>query len=82
MFDCFALLRMVLILHQSGASHGHSHSHSHRFPPGKRKAGRQGHSHNRGHGNASVRAAFVHVVGDLLQSVGVLLAAAIIHFWV
>uniref|UniRef100_A0A671WA59 Probable proton-coupled zinc antiporter SLC30A3 n=1 Tax=Sparus aurata TaxID=8175 RepID=A0A671WA59_SPAAU len=50
---------MVLILHQSGASHGHSHG----FPSGR------------------VRAAFIHVVGDLVQSVGVLLAATVIHFW-
>uniref|UniRef100_A0A8C4IFS0 Cation efflux protein transmembrane domain-containing protein n=1 Tax=Dicentrarchus labrax TaxID=13489 RepID=A0A8C4IFS0_DICLA len=49
---------MVLILHQSGASHGHSHS----FPTSR------------------VKAAFIHVVGDLVQSVGVLLAATIIHF--
>uniref|UniRef100_A0A3P8STP8 Cation efflux protein transmembrane domain-containing protein n=1 Tax=Amphiprion percula TaxID=161767 RepID=A0A3P8STP8_AMPPE len=40
------------------------------------------HGHSHGHGNASVKAAFIHVVGDLLQSVGVLLAATIIHFWV
>uniref|UniRef100_A0A8C4U7J6 Probable proton-coupled zinc antiporter SLC30A3 n=1 Tax=Falco tinnunculus TaxID=100819 RepID=A0A8C4U7J6_FALTI len=31
-------------------------------------------------GSTSVRAAFVHVVGDLLQSVGVLVAATIIYF--
>uniref|UniRef100_A0A493TJI3 Solute carrier family 30 member 2 n=1 Tax=Anas platyrhynchos platyrhynchos TaxID=8840 RepID=A0A493TJI3_ANAPP len=42
--------------------------------------------HGHGHGepgeqpNASVRAAFVHVVGDLLQSVGVLVASYIIFF--
>uniref|UniRef100_A0A4W6FRS5 Probable proton-coupled zinc antiporter SLC30A3 n=1 Tax=Lates calcarifer TaxID=8187 RepID=A0A4W6FRS5_LATCA len=58
---------MVLVLHQSGASHGH------------RERQKRGHTH--GHGNASVKAAFIHVVGDLLQSVGVLLAATIIHFW-
>ncbi|KAM9842542.1 proton-coupled zinc antiporter SLC30A2-like [Aulostomus maculatus] len=58
---------MALVLHQSGASHGH------RFP-----TSRQGRSHAH---NTSVKAAFIHVVGDLLQSVGVLLAATIIHFW-
>ncbi|XP_071353587.1 proton-coupled zinc antiporter SLC30A2-like [Trachinotus anak] len=70
---------MVLILHQSGASHGHSHG----FPTGwsQRTGERQHHGHTHGHGNASVKAAFIHVVGDLLQSVGVLLAATIIHFW-
>lgn len=57
---------MVLVLHQSGVSHGHQHE-------------RQGGCN---HENASVRAAFVHVLGDLVQSVGVLVAAAIIHFWV
>ena len=30
--------------------------------------------------NASVRAAFVHVVGDLLQSVSVMVSAIIIYF--
>uniref|UniRef100_A0A8C9Z8N8 Probable proton-coupled zinc antiporter SLC30A3 n=1 Tax=Sander lucioperca TaxID=283035 RepID=A0A8C9Z8N8_SANLU len=70
---------MVLILHQSGASHGHSHS----FPSSRLQTDnqRQGHGHHHSHGNGSVKAAFIHVVGDLVQSVGVLLAATIIHFW-
>ncbi|XP_020787953.1 zinc transporter 2 [Boleophthalmus pectinirostris] len=33
-----------------------------------------------GHSNTSVRAAFIHVLGDLLQSVGVMVAAVIIYF--
>lgn len=65
---------MILILHQSGASHGHSHDF-----PAKRQQ-KNGRDHRRT--NASVKAAFVHFVGDLLQSVGVLSAATIIHFWV
>uniref|UniRef100_A0A8C5RLZ1 Solute carrier family 30 member 2 n=1 Tax=Laticauda laticaudata TaxID=8630 RepID=A0A8C5RLZ1_LATLA len=44
---------------------GHGHSH---------------HSHKEGTQNTSVRAAFVHVVGDLVQSIGVLVAAIIIYF--
>ncbi|XP_027855770.1 zinc transporter 2-like [Xiphophorus couchianus] len=64
---------MVLILHQSGASHGHNH----KVPVAQRDKRTRG----RHHGSASVKAAFVHVLGDLLQSVGVLLAASIIHFW-
>uniref|UniRef100_A0A670YVV0 Probable proton-coupled zinc antiporter SLC30A3 n=1 Tax=Pseudonaja textilis TaxID=8673 RepID=A0A670YVV0_PSETE len=32
------------------------------------------------HDNTSVRAAFVHVVGDLLQSIGVFVAATVIYF--
>lgn len=43
-----------------------------------------GHGHSHGAGgeqpNASVRAAFVHVLGDLLQSIGVLIASYTIFF--
>lgn len=83
---------MAFTLYQSG--HGHSHgglsSHGHGHSHGKKK----NHSHtstnyhnleNQGHRkksqeNASVRAAFVHVIGDLLQSVSVLVSAFIIFF--
>uniref|UniRef100_A0A8C5G5U3 Probable proton-coupled zinc antiporter SLC30A3 n=1 Tax=Gouania willdenowi TaxID=441366 RepID=A0A8C5G5U3_GOUWI len=40
-----------------------------------------GSAHGHSHSNASVKAAFVHVVGDFVQSVGVLMAATVIHFW-
>ncbi|XP_061752307.1 proton-coupled zinc antiporter SLC30A2-like isoform X2 [Nerophis ophidion] len=39
-------------------------------------------NHGRRHGNASVKAAFIHAVGDLVQSVGVLVVVAIFHMWV
>lgn len=83
---------MAFTLHQSG--HGHSHgglsSHGHSHSQGEKK----NHSHsssdynkleNQGHRkktqeNASVRAAFVHVIGDLLQSISVLVSALIIFF--
>lgn len=71
---------MVLILHQSGSSHGHSHGLS--IGQLQRDGPSQQHGHHHSHGNASVKAAFVHVVGDLVQSVGVLLASTIIHLWV
>ncbi|XP_075709581.1 proton-coupled zinc antiporter SLC30A2 [Rhinoderma darwinii] len=60
---------MGITLHQTG--HGHSHG-----------AGNT-HSHSHSNGelhNPSVRAAFIHVVGDLLQSLGVLVAAYVIYF--
>ncbi|KAI4884585.1 hypothetical protein NFI96_034554 [Prochilodus magdalenae] len=38
------------------------------------------HGHCHSHSNTSVRAAFIHVVGDLFQSLGVLIAATIIYF--
>jgi hypothetical protein len=73
-------LAMMKILHQGhGHSHGGGHSH-----------GSHGHG-GHGHGgaakkpsaaeeeeNLNVRAAFIHVVGDLVQSIGVMIAAAII----
>jgi len=58
-------LGMMKILHQGGSHHGHSH------------AGGGGHSHG-DHENLNVRAAFIHVVGDLVQSVGVMIASVII----
>lgn len=37
-------------------------------------------ANGRGRKNINVRAAFIHVVGDFLQSLGVLVAALVIHF--
>ncbi|KAM9340206.1 proton-coupled zinc antiporter SLC30A8-like [Symphorus nematophorus] len=73
---------MALILHQSGHGHSHGglsspwHSHSHGGLTSR------GHSHKRRaqQASASVQAAFVHVVGDLLQSISVLISAIIIFF--
>ncbi|XP_041664022.1 zinc transporter 2-like [Cheilinus undulatus] len=77
-------------------SHGsHGHGHSHKKEKGQKQITNQANStddkedleHNGVvHGgrtqqaNASVRAAFVHVVGDLLQSISVLVSAIIIYF--
>ncbi|EAA14876.4 AGAP008982-PA, partial [Anopheles gambiae str. PEST] len=67
-----AILGVVMnIAH--GHSHGghghHSHSHSH------------GHSHiSRPRSNLNVRAAIIHVIGDFIQSIGVLVAAIVIKF--
>ncbi|XP_064644354.1 proton-coupled zinc antiporter SLC30A2-like [Lineus longissimus] len=68
-----------------GAGHSHGgHGHSH---------GGQGHSqenresHGRREGdrsvqkNINVRAAFIHVIGDFIQSIGVLIAAFIIKYY-
>ncbi|XP_075606303.1 putative proton-coupled zinc antiporter SLC30A3 [Balearica regulorum gibbericeps] len=69
-------LVMAYILHQSPASHGHGTGGYEQLE----SAGGCGPSHAPLPGSTSVRAAFVHVVGDLLQSVGVLVAATIIYF--
>nr|XP_014339958.1 PREDICTED: zinc transporter 8-like [Latimeria chalumnae] len=65
-----------LTLHQSGHGHSHRHGHSHGAQPCEHST-ETGHSHQ---ANASVRAAFIHVIGDLLQSVSVLVSALIIFF--
>ncbi|XP_016343855.1 putative proton-coupled zinc antiporter SLC30A4 [Sinocyclocheilus anshuiensis] len=65
-------LLVGFLLNQSGHFHSHGHTHSHGSP------GRgQG---QRGHGSLAVRAAFIHALGDLVQSVGVLIAAYIVRF--
>ncbi|KAM6103438.1 proton-coupled zinc antiporter SLC30A8 [Theristicus caerulescens] len=62
---------LSLILHQTG--HGHSHGAQARehvsAPPEKAALS-----------NASLRAAFVHAIGDLFQSISVLISALIIFF--
>ncbi|XP_054427748.1 proton-coupled zinc antiporter SLC30A2 isoform X2 [Pteronotus mesoamericanus] len=57
---------MGLTLHQSGYGHSHDHGHSH--DPSQQQE------------SPSVRAAFIHVIGDLLQSLGILVAAYILYF--
>ncbi|XP_066986585.1 proton-coupled zinc antiporter SLC30A2-like isoform X1 [Macrobrachium rosenbergii] len=65
-----------VVLHTGSGGHGHSH-------------GGHGHSHGGSSEqqpassgtNVNVRAAFIHIIGDLLQSIGVLIAAYIIKFY-
>lgn len=72
----FIFNRMGFLLNQSG--HHHSHAHSHSLPSNSPSMVSSGHSH--GQDSLAVRAAFVHALGDLVQSVGVLIAAYIIRF--
>lgn len=65
--------RMGFLLNQSGHLHSHGHGHSH-GPVGRSQ------DQGRGHGSLAVRAAFIHALGDLVQSVGVLIAAYIVRF--
>ncbi|PSN42407.1 Zinc transporter 2 [Blattella germanica] len=58
---------MGVTLHQ----HGHSHSRNDHGESGS------GHSHQE---NINVRAAYIHVLGDFIQSFGVFVAALIIYF--
>lgn len=63
---------MGVALQAGGVSHGHSHGGS---------ESKHGHSHEgSGKDNINVRAAFIHVIGDFIQSLGVLVAAFVIYF--
>lgn len=56
---------MGLVLHFGTGGHGHTH-------------GGASHGHAHDGKNVNVRAALIHVIGDLVQSIGVLIAAVII----
>ncbi|XP_060872413.1 proton-coupled zinc antiporter SLC30A2-like isoform X1 [Metopolophium dirhodum] len=63
-------LVMGLTLHQHSHSHGGGsiESHSHDEATGRSTS------------NINVRAAYIHVLGDIIQSLGVLIAAVIVYF--
>ncbi|XP_078383952.1 proton-coupled zinc antiporter SLC30A2-like [Oculina patagonica] len=69
-----------IILHQKG------HGHSHGFNPQKKKPSTTAQASpssfiiEEEEENVNVRAAFIHVVGDFLQSIGVFIAALLIWF--
>ncbi|XP_077186171.1 putative proton-coupled zinc antiporter SLC30A3 [Paroedura picta] len=67
---------MAYLLHQSGSPHSHGPSTGGYERIGDSPCGATIPTHS----NTSVRAAFVHVVGDLLQSIGVFVAATVIYF--
>merc|ERR1740137_243218 len=66
-------------LHQHGHSHGGGHGHSHNTHA---EDGNESHAHAHAQEkeNINVKAAFIHVVGDFLQSLGVFTAALVIYF--
>ena len=57
---------------------GQSHGHSQHKPAKSKDQDRQKKSME----NINVRAAFIHVIGDLIQSIGVVIAGYIIWIWV
>ncbi|PRD28489.1 UNVERIFIED_CONTAM: Slc30a2 [Trichonephila clavipes] len=63
---------MGVALQAGGVPHGHSHGGD---------EPKHGHSHTgSGKENINVRAAFIHVIGDFIQSLGVLIAAIVIYY--
>jgi len=81
---------MGTTLHQHGHSHGgnssskenstdYSDINSDATDYGTLEKGESDHT-GHSHSNINVKAAFIHVIGDLIQSVGVFIAALIIYF--
>lgn len=66
---------MGVALQVGGVPHGHSHGGG-----GGETKDSHSHDHAKGKGNINVRAAFIHVIGDFIQSLGVLVAAFVIYF--
>mmetsp|Transcript_21400 Transcript_21400/g.26333 ORF Transcript_21400/g.26333 Transcript_21400/m.26333 type:complete len:323 (-) Transcript_21400:276-1244(-) len=73
-------------------SHHHEHSHSHHEHSHSHDDHHHAHQHNHDHDhehsheaparrNLNIDAAFLHILGDLLNSVGVIIAATIVFFW-
>ena len=70
-------------LHQHGHGHSHGVSHSNNVETGETHIqGSHGHTHaaKEQKENINVKAAFIHVVGDFVQSLGVFTAALVIYF--
>jgi len=72
---CAVVFNIVLGLLLNGVPHSHGHSHG----------GSGGHKHSHlEEGNEkhiNLRAAVIHVLGDLIQSIGVLISSVIIKIW-
>ena len=82
---------MILVLHQHSHHHhhhGNNQQHIQRRPPVEAESLGAAESNVtptaavqvKKHSNINVRAAFIHVIGDLFQSIGVVVAAYIIRF--
>ena len=95
LFYFLLMLRLGLTLHgehgHSHGGHGHSHgsdsslesSHSHMNTGSKGASDDveiQDPKKHKKHKDINVRAAAIHVIGDLVQSVGVFIAAILIYF--
>ncbi|KAM4688904.1 proton-coupled zinc antiporter SLC30A8 [Discoglossus pictus] len=76
--SCALLANIILacLLRTSGHGHSHglSHGHSHELGEADSK------SQPKAQHNASIRAAYIHVLGDLFQSISVLISSIIIYF--
>uniref|UniRef100_A0A0N4ZLB0 Zinc transporter 2 n=1 Tax=Parastrongyloides trichosuri TaxID=131310 RepID=A0A0N4ZLB0_PARTI len=73
-------LFMGAILHYGGHSHSHLGGTSHAHHSHEAGVPDNHHSHEKPRQNINIRAALIHVIGDLIQSIGVLIAALLILY--
>jgi zinc transporter 2 len=66
--------------HDNNNDHDHEHNHHHNHDHNHNKGHSHDHEHDH-HKNENLRAAMIHVLGDTLQSVGVVIAAILIWIW-
>ena len=66
---------------EGGHDHGHGHSHEGGVIDGDDVQYHGGHSHDDDEGNLNVDQAFLHALSDMLNSIGVCIAALIIWFF-
>ncbi|KAG0167105.1 hypothetical protein DFQ28_006671 [Apophysomyces sp. BC1034] len=75
------VLAYVLGGHHHGHSHDHGHDHDHDHSHDDTEANPEGHgAHSHKEANINLRAAALHVLGDLLASIGVLVSSIILIF--
>jgi len=75
---------MFIVLHPGtfggSTSHGHSHggNHGHSHDTNQNRSQEDVSKQSIGSQNINIKAAMVHVIGDFIQSIGVLIAAILI----
>jgi len=75
--SCAVIFNIILGLLLNGQHHGHSHGsskHSHLIEDNSE-------DHTSSEEHINIRAATIHVLGDLIQSIGVLISSVIIKIW-
>ena len=71
--------------HEHDHDHDHTHDHDHGHSHDEEHGHSHGHSHSHGHdhgsSNMNIDAAYLHVLGDMVMSIGVIIAALIIYYF-
>lgn len=75
--SCAVIFNIILGLLLNGQHHGHSHGSKHSHLVEENHA----HAETPSEEHINIRAALIHVLGDLIQSIGVLISSVIIKIW-